>query len=67
MKKSAIERINLVVAELAEQAKFTDTNNAQQRAHILLKDNALFSDTLFVNYSDKFIGYVKEVQRNTHS
>jgi len=67
MKKSAIKRIKSILTNLAEQAKVTDKINGQQKSHILLKDKALFSDTLFVTYSDKFVHYVKEVENNTAS
>ncbi|NQY36182.1 MAG: primosomal replication protein [Alteromonadaceae bacterium] len=65
MKNDAIDRINTVLINLAEQAKTTDAINTKTKAHLLLKDNALFSETLFVTYSDKFFSYVQEIKRNT--
>ncbi|NQY64182.1 MAG: primosomal replication protein [Alteromonadaceae bacterium] len=67
MKNDAIKRINTLLVNLAEQAKATDKINTQKKSHLLLKDNALFSETLFVTYSDKFISYVQEIKKNTVS
>ncbi len=63
MSLSAFKRFKVLLAQLTEQANQTDKKNAHLKAHRLLADNALFSDDMFVTYSDKFYPYVKEVER----
>ncbi|WP_440873987.1 primosomal replication protein PriC [Thalassotalea sp. PLHSN55] len=62
----ALQRLQTVVDQLAEQAARVDKKNAHTKAHRLLTDNALFSDDLFVTYSDKFMPYIDEINRKIH-
>ncbi len=48
---------------LAIEATQTDAMNAQNKSHRLIENNNLFSSTLFVSQSDRFLPYVKEVER----
>ncbi len=66
MSQSAFERIQTLLVQLSKQAIAIDKSNATLKAHKLLTDNALFSETLFVTHSDKFYAYVKEIERKVN-
>lgn len=63
MSHTALQRIRALLAQMHTQANTLDKNNANLRAHKLLADNALFSESLFTTHSDKFSAYVHEIER----
>ncbi len=60
---NSIERLSLLLETLEIKAKEIDKKNAQVKVHKLIENNNLFSSTLFTSQSDRFIPYIKEVQR----
>lgn len=63
MNPSSFERLTEVVKHLGNQATKIDKQNAANKAHKLLAEDAIFSDDLFSTYSDKFYAYVKEIEQ----
>jgi primosomal replication protein N'' len=59
----AIERMNDVLSQLEHQARLTDSTNEQRKSHYLLQNDNLFSESLFITNSDKFLPYVMEVKQ----
>ncbi len=65
-KKSSLTKIKNVLTQIADDAMRIDQANAKLKAHKTFADRALFAETLFTTYSDKFIHYVEETQRKTN-
>ncbi len=63
VKKSALVRIKEILTHLKMRADNIDRSNSQSSAHHLLKNNNLFSSTLFYTYSDQFSHYVSETTK----
>ena len=60
---NSIERLSVLLETLDAKAKQIDVRNTHIKAHRLLENNNLFSQTLFASQSDQFQPYIKEVQR----
>lgn len=63
MNQNAITRLSVVIKALIEQAKETDKHNSGLKSHRLIENNALFSNSIFLAQSDKFLPYALEVDR----
>jgi primosomal replication protein N'' len=63
---SSLDKIQNVLASLHQQANKIDTLNSKNRSFSLRKDNAIFSEALFITNSDKLVEYVAEVQNKTN-
>jgi primosomal replication protein N'' len=63
MKHKAIDRLTLLLQQLAQQALQTDQANASLKSHRLIENNSIFSSGLFVTQSDRFIPYIEETQK----
>ncbi|WDD97592.1 primosomal replication protein PriC [Thalassomonas actiniarum] len=63
MNQNAITRLSAVIQALAEQATATDKHNSTLKSHRLIENNALFSNSLFLSQSDKYLPYALEINR----
>jgi len=63
---SAINKIKIILAQIADKALQVDQTNVKLKAHKAFTDRALFAETLFSSYSDKFSDYVGETIRKTN-
>jgi len=63
MTLNPIDRLSVLLKELAIKAKQMDKKNAAEKVHRLIENNNLFSPELFVSQSDRFSPYIEEVQR----
>jgi len=64
--RSSIAKIKTLLKQIADDANRVDTINANLKAHKTFTDKALFAETLFSTYSDKFSHYVNETLRKTN-
>jgi primosomal replication protein N'' len=60
---NSIERLSVLLKTLETKAIETDILNTQLKAHRLIENNNLFSNTLFVSQSDQFGPYISEINR----
>jgi len=60
---NSIERLTEILIRLAIEAKQIDTINNKNKSHRLIENNNLFSATLFVSQSDRYLPYVEEIER----
>lgn len=65
MTSPAIQKIRAILSRLSKQARELDGENEKNKAHYLLKEQALFSELLFSTHSDKFLPYVNETEKRT--
>ena len=63
MSSESINRLSTLLQQLVQQAKATDDSNAKRKSHKVIENNNLFSLSLFVTQSDRFIPYAKEIER----
>lgn len=63
--KTAITRINLILAQLKTQAETLDQINKHSKSHRIIQENDLFSEALFSTHSDLYIPYINEVEQKT--
>lgn len=59
---SAVKKLSSLLAQISAQAHVTDKDNEKLKCHTIIENNALFSNTLFSTYSDKFSPYIKEIE-----
>ncbi|MBL4910640.1 MAG: primosomal replication protein [Alteromonadaceae bacterium] len=64
--KSSITKIKVILAQISDDAIQIDQANIKLKAHKTFADKALFAETLFSTYSDKFSHYVNETLRKTN-
>ena len=62
----AINKIHLILDQLAQQAAATDKSNKHSKSHRLIQDNDIFAEGLFSTHSDLFLPYVSEVKNKTN-
>ncbi|WDE10330.1 primosomal replication protein PriC [Thalassomonas haliotis] len=63
MNQNAITRLSAIIQALTEQANETDKHNSTLKSHRLIENNPLFSNSLFLSQSDKYLPYVLEINR----
>jgi primosomal replication protein N'' len=62
----AIERIQLILEQLAQQAAAVDESNKHSKSHRIIQENDIFAEALFSTHSDLFVPYVSEVKNKTN-